>query len=485
MRYEHEQGTTGSRAVTITLDPDDKQFGTQFAAFESAATEAEMAALGARWPKLVERTVKTGATAGSTTGMGGGPVTLEITEKTASEQSRTTGAKGTTYGYTGSTTLGAGVKVGPLPKVGSSTEEKATAAVTYDAEGELTEASVDVGKTHTDTHFSLKDLQEKIEKDRLGLIAGGAKLTDDSFTVSGIRLTRADLDALVRRAGDRSRWMKACARPALLGDWEALGQFIANASGPHEVAAALTVFTSLGGYDRVDTVQRVIRAPGKGETTGVRYEFPPSIAEHRAAFDELVLSDPLETPRELIRTGETRAAAAELRRIAVRLAALVVALQAPSIAFANVAARGEMVRRTVARQRQVAELERSLAALSSLPPDPAAEYDRLLGVCRRFKEDEQATFAAMAATYHGTGFFGLVEYDKQPSLDETVANADRMQNLLELYAQWEPELAQLRRLGGELRRPPSDADALAPDRVRYARFRQEGSIQTATGRPPT
>jgi hypothetical protein len=416
--------------------------------------------------------------------MGAGPVTLDITEKTAFEKSRTTGAKGTTYHYTGTSTLGAGVKVGPLPKVGSSTEERATATVTHGAEGELTEVSADVGKTHTETHFSLKELQEKIEKDRLGLIAGGAKLTEDTVTVSGIRLTRADLDALVRRAGNRSRWMKACARPALLGDWDVLGQFIANASGPDEVAAALSAFTSLGGYDRVDTVQRVIRTPGTGQTTGVRYEFPPSSAEQRAVFDELVLSDPLETPRELIRTGDVRAAAAELRRIAVRLAALAAALQTAGNEFSNVAARGEMVRRTVARQGEVAELERSLTAMSSLPPDPAAEYDRLVGVCQRFKQDEHATFAAMAATYHGTGFFGLVEFEKRPDVDETIANAARMNNLLELYSQWEPQLAELRQLGAELERPPSDADALAPDRARYARFRQEGSIQTATGRPP-
>jgi hypothetical protein len=119
MTHDREQGTTGSRAVTITLDPDVKEFDVQFAAFGAAASEAEIAALAARWPKLVESTVQSGEMAGTTTGMGVGTVTLEITEQTAFEQGRSTSARGTSQTYTGSSTLGAHVKMGPLPKVGA------------------------------------------------------------------------------------------------------------------------------------------------------------------------------------------------------------------------------------------------------------------------------------------------------------------------------------------------------------------------------
>jgi hypothetical protein len=234
----------------------------------------------------------------------------------------------------------------------------------------------------------------------------------------------------------------------------------------------------------------VLRGAGRGETRGMRYEFPPSMTAHQAAFDELVVGNPLARLRGLASGGKAKEAMEEVKRISAKLAALASALEAERAEFSNVAARGEMLRRTVARQADLRAFERSLAkpgaagepAGTGAEPGVDAEYAAVRELCASLKKSEQDTFARIADTYRGS-FFGL-EYETRPGSRETIANIKRLDNLRELYSQWEPELDRLRRLGAQLKRPPEEIAAVAPDRERFQRFRNEGRIQTATGKAP-
>jgi hypothetical protein len=491
---EKEDESSKSRSVTFKLDPGSRQqFDAQFGAIAAASSKEDVERLLKQWPDVVEQTVKSseGSKTSSTLGLGKiASVQLGTGIERSTEVKDT--AKTRSYTEGGSSTLRGSGKVLFLPKLGSEHKEEfsgtATFAKTRGRGESMTEVTGEVSETDTDTSLAV---MKKLEQDPIGVLTGGTELSEESVHVSGLKLRESDFDAIVAKARDERAWMKLVASPRVLPEWQAAGELIRDAPDHRAVLQVLAAFAAGGGPDRGLAIERVLRGVGLGETGGIRFEFPPSLASYRAAFDELVLEDPVEKLRELAAEEKDKEVAAEAERIATKLRGLAATLESHRGDFKNVAARGEMLRRTAARYSELGPFTRKLDSGSgelrlpagrAVAPDVASDYQSALAECASFKQDETTTFEQIAATYRGS-FLGLT-FNTRPGLNETIANNRLLNNLGELYSQWKPELERARRLGGQLGRPASEIDAVAPDRARFQRFQDEGRIQTATGKPP-
>jgi hypothetical protein len=463
-----DDATSETSAVKFTLDPNDPEFKQRFAAVRAANSMREVRELAKLYPGITEVTNSASVSEGETTKIGLGPGTLDIGSKAKQGRTDKDTATGRETELTGSNTVGSGVTVGDLPRVGGAAEEKATAKIKGG------KVSVDVSETHSQTDLgkSAANLAEALDKDKIGLATGGAKVMDEAVDVKGITLDETALDALVQLAKDKAKWDKAGMHPRLIDDWRAVRRMVVDSGGDRAVVAeALTYFLGQKGDGRYEVVQHAIRPPGGSSTTGGRYEFPEGMGSLKAAYDELVVEDPLAEVDRLVKEGDTGKAAAAAQKALTKLERLHASFQEQQAKITNKAARAEMLGRIVDRKRAV---RIRLAQLGGSPTGDdgkardKAEYDELLAMFKANRAGEERIYADIRATYHGT-YFGFGDRDKLPDSSELRDNSLRRDQLRELYTHWLPRIERARQIAQQHGLDMKLLDAEAPNRAAYDR----------------
>jgi hypothetical protein len=465
MGYTHEAKTGASQSVTFTLDPDDPGYDKQFTEIRAATSIEQLKLLIAKYPKLLGAHAESKTTGSTgTTKVGVGPVTGGITTGAERGETTETDEKGqVTKTYTGSNVGGA--ELGAFGyKASSQTTEKVELKV--DPQGK---ATGDVTKTTTESDLgkTITKLPEKLVKDPLGVFSGATKVAESTTDVEGMKLSDADIDAIIARAHDKRAWMKPIGTPRLLEDWEAARRKIVAAGGDKkQVAKALADFVGTEGHARSAAVESTVRRPLTG-TGGKRYEWPDELASNKAAFDEVVFGDPLSGPREKARSGKFKDAIDELEGSIHKLAQVYGNVVGGAGSFKDPTAHAEMISLINAREAELKAEARIITNKMSRPapakvdpgkaaaPDPAAEE------AERKRDEEEAARVKAEAAYNQFSYtlmnnkqqenrlFNEVdaEYSKKalgfiPVKADIVVVLNKINKIKELHASWNRQISE-------------------------------------------
>jgi hypothetical protein len=151
----------------------------------------------------------------------------------------------------------------------------------------------------------IKGVVEKTPAERI------TELLETTYTrLAGYKLSPADVQAVIARAADRQKWMRCSASYHVLDPMTELRSELLNPSidpalvpDPDDAkqleraavlaqAKAIAAFMEATGRDGMETMVNVLRYWGAGMHTestatdlGIRYDWPPSLAKEKVAFD--------------------------------------------------------------------------------------------------------------------------------------------------------------------------------------------------------
>ena len=378
---------------------------------------------------VVQKTETKGDADAQAVGVGIGGAKVGLNYGHGIEESKTTDASGKVIGTQtkGTNTGGMEVKVGKL-KIGASTTEEAVAK--KDADGETT---LDVTKSDQSTDAakflgSLPVVGDKKDKKKgaLATVTGAEEEQDtDTRDVQGITLKGTDLAWLADTAGrDMKAWMGACDDPQLRPDWLAAANEVRKAGGGKDaVAKALARFVGKDPGKRAGMVNKIVR-PAGDVSSGMRYEYPDSVAKSRGDYEKLVIAACEKDIVKAAKEGDMANAQNVGADLKEKLRSLYSVVNSATD-FKQPAVRSEMLAAISERQ---AKVETALKALSG-PVDPKSqdrsEYARLLELCIGYQQTENECFAKIEEEYH-----------KRWSKEDAVVIATLIKQVRDLHALW-------------------------------------------------
>ncbi|MCA9516250.1 MAG: hypothetical protein KC635_15010, partial [Myxococcales bacterium] len=424
---------------------------------EKCTTKEAMAAFAKAHPDLVaSKTTQKGHGEDVKTGVGLGPASIEMTSGGSTDTERKTtydeagNVTGTDAKYTGESHLGGSVGVGPV-SFGDNSKEQVVANVKTEKgkDGKTKQtASADVSDTDTeksiDVDATVKGLGEAVDKP-LGLITGSTKIVKEKEkkAVGGFFMDDADFERVMALAKDPHAWNGAFSKVYNMDDWKQCRREVLAAGKDKEaVAAALAKFSGGGKSGRNVNLGDLIGVNSGGG--GDRYEFPDGVGDQKSAYLSLVVNDPLAAVEKLAAEGKVAEAAKKAQDLATQCKGMLAKIRAKKGEFENANVYGEMVTRASKRALDLETKATELAAKAAgKTVDPEKldgekaqkEFDRLMGVCKDFKEQEVRLFGKI-----DENFGGLM------GNHSTADNVDHVNELKANLALWKPQYQQMMEL---------------------------------------
>jgi hypothetical protein len=481
--YSHTGADNRLRAVSFSLDPNDKDFQAKFDSIARVGSIEELDRLRGQQPELAGATTTGEGTSHSdTVSAGFAGVGLQFLQGGSYNEQETRDERGLSHRYEGTGTGGISLTIADTPILSSSTTDTFTADVGPDntATGET--------KSERDESSLLGTLFAPVAGPAAALAAGKAK-PPAPVDQSGAALTDESFGRLSALAEDPSAWLHAWSGniPAVF-DWQETREKVLAARGDrNKIARAIAEFESEGS-ERSGTVERAL---GK---TGIAFEFPEEIANQKPVYDSLIVGDPVGHARDLAERGQEQAALNELNAANDKLGKLAAAIGTSSGAFESPAKFAEMLNRIVDRRAELraeirqlsrplvhvgserAETLRAVASKLEIgPPAPGQKADaeaaqrakntelfnrvsELIQTCTTLRVREQTTFSHVRE-----------EMDSW-HLDHLGASIEMAKALTAVkgsYASWDEAIEKLKASYQELGQEPAKAETFAPDRKQW------------------
>lgn len=407
MGYGTEHKNSSSHTFRFVLDPGDARYATLFRQIVGSAGQAELAAVAAAHPELVDaRSATTGTDTSGKVTAGLGPLSLLFSDthtRTSTTDADRLGQLTVTEAGTG----GGGVELGfggvPLLQY-----SETGAVITKVGPGDVAEGDVSTSTSESDWAATWSALAEHPLDTIKGLFTGSTKLAQDTDVV-GMTLSDADYARIAITAGNSSAWTQALLDAGAsvlndLQDWRACRSRIVAARDGKQVAAALADFVQGGGSRRATVVRVVVRGPGSAQG-GSRYEWPSELASQRSMYESLVTGDPLGPIDAAQNAGDYEKAGRLAVEAKTKLDALVEAMEAHESAFLDGAAFGEMLNAVAARRAEL--VGRARLGADRVPPGEVhaaataaqaqAHLDGLLASLQGFQRVQTRVFAEVRA----------------------------------------------------------------------------------------
>ena len=234
-----------------------------------------------------------------------------------------------------------------------------------------------------------------------------------------------------------------------------------------------------------------MRRPLTGQG-GKRYEWPDSLASHKAAFDDMVFGDPLSGPQGKARAGQFKEAIEDLNRSIHKLAQVYGPMIGGAAEFKDPAVHAEMVALINRREAEMKAEVKIIAAKMSRPapakaeaaakPDPAVEEaERQRDAAEREKIQAESWVSQTSYTFINNKnremqLFGQIdaEYSKKalgfiPVKADVIVLITKINQIKEMHVQWNALMAQYKEKCAKYGWSP----LLGPDREPNASKRDE------------
>jgi hypothetical protein len=313
---------TRGGAMVFELDPASQTAGVQFNRIARAATVSQLQAVARDYPDTLASRTESSATARSRgAGAGVAGASLTITHAAATSQEIVHGRNRQLTGtMEGSHTGGADIAIPGGARIVRSSQ-------THRVRGTVSEGGdlrLDVSQS-TDTSSitqSARDAADRLHTRRTedtvaeiaaaglgGYLRGIAERTYQRL--SGYDVSQADVDVIVRRAGDERTWGRGVSSPRFYQQWMHLRRVLIDPRPPQEGLAddaspehraarnlyrakVLADFMADAGPNGYAGVEYVLRFWGnysftdvQSQALGIHYEWPPSLSRTRARYTAL------------------------------------------------------------------------------------------------------------------------------------------------------------------------------------------------------
>jgi hypothetical protein len=472
------------RAVSFTLDPNDKDFDSHFNAITASTSIEQLDALRVGNKNLVGATVtgkgtsRGSAVTASILGLG-----ARFNDGGSFNEQEVVDERGLSHRYEGSGSGGLDVTVGGKPAATTKTTNTFIADVGPDntATGETSSrhAQSDLGR-------SVDRLEKSFAKNPLttttGILTGKTQVLQERVDTSGAALTDDSFGRLASLAETPAAWEHAWnADVGAFIDWQKTRHKVLAAQGNRDgIARAIAEFESEGS-GRSGTVEKAL---GR---TGIAFEFPDEIADQKPVYDSLIVGDPLGHARELAQRGQQEAALNELRTANDKLGKLRSAAQTHSGAFESGAKLAEMLNRLDDRRSQLrAEIRQLTPAgkqqgpaadtsptLIGPPPPPAVDAE---AEQRRKNEEldvrqQELTQNCMTLRSKEQGVFSSIRSEMDSwhldHLSASISMAKDLKKVKDSYQEWDDTVTKLKKVLADRGEDSAKADAVGPDRKQW------------------